>query len=86
MRPVELLRELADDVGARRIGEPLELAQMLVERLAGARALERRAHEQRPLDGRCDGDQFACDAQILVLATELPPSALNRPVELNTAR
>ena len=59
MRPIELLRELADDDRARRIGEALELTQMLVERLACARPLERRADEQRALDGRCNGDQFA---------------------------
>jgi hypothetical protein len=34
---------------------------MLVERLASARALERRAHEERPLNGCGDGDQIACD-------------------------
>jgi hypothetical protein len=32
---------------------------MLVERLACARPLERRADEERALDGRGDGDQFA---------------------------
>ena len=60
MRAVELLRELADDDRAGRVGEPLELAQMLVERLARAGPLERRADEERPLDGRREGDQVAC--------------------------
>jgi hypothetical protein len=59
MRPVELLGELTHDDGARRVGEALELAQMLVERLARAGPLERRADEERALDGRGDGDQFA---------------------------
>jgi hypothetical protein len=34
---------------------------MLVERFARARPLERRADEERALDGRRDGDQIACD-------------------------
>jgi hypothetical protein len=59
MRPVELLRELADDLGAGRVGQALELAQMLVERLARARPLERRPDEERPLDRGGDGDQVA---------------------------
>jgi hypothetical protein len=59
VRPVELLRELADDLGARRVGQPLELAQVFVERLARARPLERRADEQRPLERGGDGDQVA---------------------------
>jgi hypothetical protein len=61
MRPVELLRQLADDDRARRVGEALELAEVLVERLARARPLERRPDEERPLDGGRDGDQIACD-------------------------
>jgi hypothetical protein len=61
VRTVELLGDLADDVGARRVGEPFELAQVLVEQLEGSRALRRRADEQRAIGGRGDGDQFACD-------------------------
>jgi hypothetical protein len=61
MRPVELLRQLADDDRARGVGEALELAEVLVERLARARPLERRPDEERPLDGGRDGDQIACD-------------------------
>jgi hypothetical protein len=61
MRAVELLGELADDERARRVGEPLQLAQMLVQRLARAGALQRRADEERPLDRGRDGDQIACD-------------------------
>src|SRR5215207_8619316 len=67
MRPIELLGELTDDDGTGRIGEAFELAQMLVERLAGAGPLERRAHEERALDGRRDGDQIACDWLSLLL-------------------
>ena len=61
MRTIELLGELTDDDGSGRIGEPLQLAQVLVERLARARPLERRPDEERPLDGGRDGDQFSCD-------------------------
>ncbi len=59
MWAVELLREDADDFCARRIREALEFLQVLVERLACAGALERRAHEERPLGGRRDVDQDA---------------------------
>ena len=61
MRAIELLRELSDDDRSGRVGEPLELAQVLVERLARARPLERRPDEERPLDGGRDGDQLSCD-------------------------
>jgi hypothetical protein len=61
MRPVELLRQLTDDDRARRVGKALELAEVLVERLACARPLERRPDEERPLDGGRDSDQIACD-------------------------
>ena len=36
VRPVELLRDLADDDRAGGVGEPLELLEVLVERLARA--------------------------------------------------
>jgi hypothetical protein len=59
VRTVELLGELSDDLGARRVGQALELAEMLIERLSRPRPLERRADEERAL-GRCgDGDQIA---------------------------
>ena len=61
MRPVELLRELSDDDRSGRVGESLELAQVLVERLARAGPLERGSDEERPLDGGRDGDQLSCD-------------------------
>jgi hypothetical protein len=61
MRPIELLRQLADDDRTGRVGEPLELSKMFVERLARAGPLERRPDEERPLDGGRDGDQIACD-------------------------
>jgi hypothetical protein len=61
MRPVQLLGDLSDDDGSSGVGEPLELAQVLVERLARAGPLERRPDEERPLDGGRDGDQLSCD-------------------------
>jgi hypothetical protein len=80
VRALQLLRELADDHGAGGIREPLQLAQMFVERLACARPLDGRADEERPLGRGRDGDQIACD--IGLYWREVPPSALNRPVEL----
>ena len=59
MGAVELLRELADDLGARRVGEAGELAQVLVERLARTRPLERRSDEERPLRRGRNRDQVA---------------------------
>jgi hypothetical protein len=61
VRPVELLRDLPDDDGSGRVGEPLELAQVLVERFARAGPLEWGPDEERPLDGGRDGDQLSCD-------------------------
>ena len=65
VRALELLRELPDDDGPRRIREALELAQMLVERLARAGPLDGRPHEERPLGRGRDGDQIACDVEPL---------------------
>jgi hypothetical protein len=59
MRAVELLGELADDLGAGRVGEALQLAEVLVQRLARARPLERRSDEERPLNRGRDGDEIA---------------------------
>jgi hypothetical protein len=50
---------LSHDRRTRGIGEPFELAEMLVEELERPRPLRRRADQQRALDGRGDGDQFA---------------------------
>jgi hypothetical protein len=61
VRPVELLGDLSDDDRSGRVREPLELAQVFVERLARAGPLERRPDEERPLDGGRDGDQVSCD-------------------------
>jgi len=61
MRPIELLRQLADDDRAGRVGEALELTEMLVERLACAGPLERCSDEERALDRRRNRDQIACD-------------------------
>jgi hypothetical protein len=59
MRAIELLCQLADDVSARGVGQSLELAEMLVECLACAGPLDRRADEQRALDRGGNGDQVA---------------------------
>jgi hypothetical protein len=63
MRAVELLGDVSDDGGTRRVGQAIELAQMLVEELERPRPLRWRPDEQRALDGRGDGDQFACDVR-----------------------
>jgi hypothetical protein len=63
VRTVELLRDVADDFGARRVGEPLQLPQMFVEQLEGSRPLRGRPDEQGALDGLGDGDQIACDVR-----------------------
>jgi hypothetical protein len=63
VRPVQLLGDLADDFGARRVGEAFELAQMLVEQLERPRPFGWRADQQRALDGLGDGNQFACDVR-----------------------
>jgi hypothetical protein len=63
VRPVELLGDLSDDLGARRVGQPFELAQMFVEELERPRPFGWRADEKRALDGLGDGDQFACDVR-----------------------
>jgi hypothetical protein len=59
VRTVELLREHAHHFRAGRVGQPLELLEMFVERLACARPLERRSNEERPLSRRLDVDQFS---------------------------
>ena len=59
MWAIELLRQGAHDFRARRVGQPLELAQVFVERLPRAGPLERRSDKERPLDWRGDVDQFA---------------------------
>ena len=59
MRAVELLGDLAYDRGTGRVGEPVQLAQMFVEQLERPCPLRWSADEQRALDGRGDGNQFA---------------------------
>jgi hypothetical protein len=68
VRTVELLGELADDLGARRVGETRELAQVLIERLARTRPLDGRSDEERPLGGRGDGDQVARNESVRGMA------------------
>jgi hypothetical protein len=59
MRAIELLRQLADDLCARGVGQALELAQVFVQGLACASPLDRRTDEQRALGRSGDGDQVA---------------------------
>jgi hypothetical protein len=59
MRPLELLGDLAYDRGTGGVREAVQLAQMLIEQLERPCPLCRRADEQRALDGRGDGNQFA---------------------------
>jgi len=61
MRTVELLGQFTDHDRARGVGKSLELTQVLLERLPRARALQRRADEERPLDWGRKGDQVVCD-------------------------
>jgi hypothetical protein len=53
------LGQLADHLRAGGVGQARQLAEVLVERLARTRPLERRADEERALDWRRDGDQIA---------------------------
>jgi hypothetical protein len=64
--PVDLLRDLPDDDGARGVGEVRQLAEVIVDSAAGAGPLARRPDEQRALDRRRDGDGFASYVRILV--------------------
>ena len=59
MRPVELLRQLTDDVGARGVGQAAELLEVLVDVVPGQRPLERRPDEERALGRRGEGDDVA---------------------------
>ncbi len=67
MGPVELLRERADDLCARRIGEPRQLLEMLVNGVLCRTALEGRADENGPFDGRREVDWLATDEMLPVL-------------------
>ena len=51
MRPIELLRQFADDDRARGVRESLQLVQVLAQVRAGVTALERGSDQERPLDG-----------------------------------
>jgi hypothetical protein len=55
MRLFELLRHLTDDLRACRVGELLELTQMLVDDALGAGPFERCADEDRSIDRGRDG-------------------------------
>ena len=67
VRPVDLLRQLTDDHGARGIGQVGQLAEMVVGHAARAWSLERSADEKRALHGRGNDDRFAAYVRILVV-------------------
>ena len=52
MRPIELLREGADNDRSRRVGKPREFLEMLVRMMAGRAALGWRTDQDRALDRR----------------------------------
>jgi hypothetical protein len=58
---VELLRQAIDHLGAGRVGEPLQLVEMLVHVVLRGRTLERRADEDGALHGLGQRDDVAGD-------------------------
>jgi len=64
MRPIELLREGADDDRSRRVGQPRELLEMLVRVMAGRTALGWRTDQDRALDRRRERYGLATDGTI----------------------
>jgi hypothetical protein len=64
-----LLRQLADDHGAGRVGQPLELVQVLPQVGARPRTLEGRSNEERPLDRLLDLNRIFCQLYPLVGTT-----------------
>jgi hypothetical protein len=50
VRPVELLRELADDDSTGGVRQTLQLVQVLTQMGPGMAALEGRPDKERPLD------------------------------------
>ena len=85
VRAVDLLRHLADDDRAGGVGELGELAEVLVGDAASARALERNADEERPLDRRDDVDRIAAYVRILLVSDgyRAMPVVVKRPVDEN---
>jgi hypothetical protein len=65
MRAVELLRELADHVGAGSVGKLAELAQMFVDDALRAGTLEWRPDEDRTIHGGRDDDRLTTDGGVL---------------------
>lgn len=61
MRSIELLRKGAHHNGPRGVGETRQLLEVFVHVMLGAAAFERRTHEDGPLNGRRQGDDFATD-------------------------
>ena len=60
-RPIQELRDLADDLGARRVGEARQLFQMLGQEMSRRRPLQRSADEDGALRGRRERDDFSSD-------------------------
>jgi hypothetical protein len=60
------LSELADDHGARGVGELLELAQVVADRAARARPLAWGADQQGLFDRRGDDDRISAYCSFLI--------------------
>jgi hypothetical protein len=65
MGTIDLLHELADDVGAGGIGQLGQLLEMFVGGAPRARTLPRGADQNGPLDGRADSDQVFADVLLV---------------------
>ena len=63
-RTIQQLRDLSDDLGARRVGEARQLLQMLRQQMSRGRPLERRADEDGALYGRGKGECFSSDGKL----------------------
>jgi hypothetical protein len=59
------LGQLAHYIGAGRIGQLAELAQMLIDRAFGAGPLERCPDEDRAIHGGRDDDRLSTDGYVL---------------------
>jgi len=75
VRPVELLRQGADDLRTGRIGKAPELFEMLVNGVLRRTALERRADEDRPFNRRREIDWLATDETLPILKNHHRPAA-----------
>lgn len=61
MRTVDLLRQLADDLCTRGVGEALELLEMFVDVVPSGRSLAWRSDEDDAFDRRREGDWFSAN-------------------------